>query len=446
MKTDFRPNNVPAERVMLGNALHSEEAAQVVATIPQEHFTTEKHRTVHQAIKNCLNHGDSVDFLTMRESLLKAGKWDDSGDEKSHLVTQDFLAELLEQAAPGQINSYQRLLEEACRQRDLMRNAQKIVDQTSERFLTGAELNEVEDTWQQNAFEVSAKQAENKGLEHITAALAAAMENIGARHSGAMAPYGVTTGFDKFDRYTTGFHGGELIVPAGRPGMGKTSFGLSVALNAVKQAPVVFFSLEMSKEQIAQRLLARKANVNLLAVRSGSGLQKYQFDALVTAMGDLADCSLFIDDSETLTPSQVKFRVRQLSVRSKTPVGLVVIDYLQLMASGYKYESREREISSISRQMKQIAKSLSVPVVLLSQLNRENEKRADKRPVLADLRESGAIEQDADLVAGLYLPFKYTNNDADQEKAELLILKQRNGPIGSIDLKWTPETATFWNS
>jgi replicative DNA helicase len=219
---------------------------------------------------------------------------------------------------------------------------------------------------------------------------------------------------------------------------------LRTGVHAAKQGiAVAYFSLEMSEEQNGERLLAGQTGINLQWIKKSKDLQRQQFDALVKATGDLSDLPLFIDQSSSLSTAQIRFRVQSISVKSKIAIGLVIVDYLQIMTPGRKYDSREREISSLSREMKQLAKDLKVPVILLSQLNRELEKRADKRPVLADLRESGAIEQDADLVIGLFQPFPYTNLDQDRGKAEAIILKQRNGPIGAIDLKWVPETATF---
>ena len=190
--------------------------------------------------------------------------------------------------------------------------------------------------------------------------------------------------------------------------MGKTALALDVALSAVHESPVALFSLEMSVEQIGQRLLAKRAAVNIRSVRSGS-LEDYEWKKVVTAMGDLSEFHLYVDDTSTLSPAQIRTRVRETSVRSKAAVGLVIVDYLQIMSPSRRMDSREREVSSISREMKRLAKDLFCPVVLLSQLNRELERRADKRPTLADLRESGAIEQDADLVVGLYQPYVYTN-------------------------------------
>ncbi len=443
----FHPANREAEAAALGCALRGDDAALALATTPPEYFTTERHRALHAAMKESLSRQDTLDPVILREVLLKAGQWDDDGNGKSPRVTMDYLSDLQDVApVPAQIQAYIRLMRNAYRQRLVFEGAQRIVDQAGNAFLSDDDLISLEDAWQQEAFSLSVDHQQEGMLQHVKAVMHKTLGNIEARHNGTRAAYGVTTGFSKLDNYTTGLHPGELIVICGRPGMGKTSFALDTAVSAVKQTPVAFFSLEMGAEQIGQRLLAKQAKVDLRQLRAGHNLQKYQFDAILTAMGDLSDYPLFIDDSATLTPAQISFRARQTSVKSKNPIGLVVIDYLQIVSAGRKYDSREREISSISREMKQLAKALNVPVVLLSQLNRELEKRADKRPILADLRESGAIEQDADLVIGLYQPFPYTNKDEDRGKAEAIILKQRNGPVGTVDLKWVPETATFFDA
>ena len=228
--------------------------------------------------------------------------------------------------------------------------------------------------------------------------------------------------------------------------MGKTAFVTDLILHALKYVPVAFFSVEMGAGPIGERLLSKRAVVDLLKLRRGE-VEEAEFKRIISVAGDLSELPLVIDESPEITAQQIRSRVRQVSVKIRKPIGLVVVDYLQLLTPGQKtkHQSREQEIASFSRDMKRVAKDLSVPVILLSQLNRELEKRPNNRPTLADLRESGAIEQDADLVLGLYQPFPYTKQDEDWGKAELIILKQRNGPVGTIDLKWVPETATFFD-
>jgi replicative DNA helicase len=417
-----------------------------VATTPAEFFTTGQHRALHGALKLSAAKSGTFEYDVVRDSLMKAGQWSDALDGVPEKISPAYLSDLQDQAPPTvQINAYIRLMKNAYRQRRILQEARKLVDRAGKEFLSDEDLHALEDAWQESAFAISINQADRGALRHVKDVMTETLAGVEARHNRTAAPNGVLTGFWILDKNTGGFRPGELIVICGRPSMGKTSFALDVSVNAVPHVPVAFFSLEMSTEQLGQRLLAKKAAVDLRQIRAGRDLHKHQFDALVDAMGDICDYPLWFDDSSTLSPSQIRFRTRQICVRYKAPIGLVVVDYLQIASPSRKYDSREREISSISREMKQLSKDLNCPVILLSQLNRELEKRSDKRPTLADLRESGAIEQDADVVIGLFQPFPYTNKDEDRGKAEAVILKQRNGPVGSIDLRWTAETATFWN-
>ena len=263
---------------------------------------------------------------------------------------------------------------------------------------------------------------------------------------------GIETGFIDFDRITTGLHGGELIIIAGRPGMGKTSFGLNIALNVAmnENIPVGFFSLEMSAEQLVLRLLSTLTNIEVHKLRSGF-FKEEEWPKIVEGINTLSKLPLFIDDTPGLTPFDIKVRAKKQ--RNLTGLNLLVIDYLQLINPDRRYENRQQEIAAISRQLKSIAKDLDIPVIALSQLSREVEKRSDKRPQLSDLRESGAIEQDADLVAFLFRPEYYKiktvkigNEEKDSEGiAELIVAKQRNGPTGSIFLAFVKNFMTFHN-
>ncbi len=441
----FSPINLEVERAALGCALNTDETAHFLANISPELFVNEKHKAIHKAVKNLMSESGQLDIAILREQLLKAGKWDDSGNGNGSAITLDYLVSLQEAVpAPSQIKSFLRQLEDAHRQRKILTEAEQITKRAGKRFLTRDELTELEDRWQQSAFEVSAEVSGQSGLQHIESVLHETIDAVVARRDGKSPP-GLMTGFAKLDAYTSGLHSGELAIICARPQMGKTSLALDVSVRAVKEVPVAFFSLEMSADLVAQRLLAKQATVNLLALRSGR-IRQSDLDRMIAIAGDLSEQPLFIDESSSLTPQQIRSRVRQVSAKTRNPIGLVVIDYLQLLTGGRKYDSREREVSSISREMKRLAKDLSVPVIVLSQLNRQLESRLDKRPALADLRESGAIEQDADLVLALFRPFPYTNRDEDRGKAECIILKQRQGPIGAIELQWVPETATFWDA
>ena len=253
---------------------------------------------------------------------------------------------------------------------------------------------------------------------------------------------GVPTGFADLDRKTAGLQPGDLVVVAGRPSMGKTAFALNVAQYAAMHAGVgvAFFSLEMSKEQLVLRLLCAEARVDQAKVRAGIAEER-DFPRLALAASHLAEAPIYIDDTPALGILELRAKARRLKREREAKLGLVVVDYLQLMRSTTG-ENREQEIAAISRSLKALAKELGVPVMALSQLNRQVEQRADKRPVMADLRESGAIEQDADVIAFLYRPIVYDRN-AEPNAAEVIIGKQRNGPTGALQLAFFPESTRF---
>jgi replicative DNA helicase len=334
------------------------------------------------------------------------------------------------------------LLKNAAKQRSIIEAARRVEQKASERFLDEEELTQLQDSFQQAAFQIAVADEERRGPEPISSLLGSLIHDLDARAERRNLPSGIRTGFTKLDHYTTGFQPGELVIVCGRPGHGKTAFALDVSLYVARHVPVVLFSLEMSANQIAQRLAAKLGRINLRTVRSAT-LSDTEFSRLVTAWGQSDDLQLYIDDSGIVSPAQVRSRARELAIRIGRPAGLIMVDYLQLMAPGRKYDNREREIASISREMKLTAKVLNCPVLMASQLNRELEKRADKRPIVSDLRESGAIEQDCDVCIGLYLPFNYSNQDEDRNEAEAILLKQRNGPIGTISLFWQSETTSF---
>lgn len=437
----FRPINHDAEAAAIGCAVIDQDAARMLAKAPAEYFTTGKNKALHAAIRECVQSDTLVDPLTLQPILAKAGNWSDV--HCNGAVSMVDILELIDKAGPAVgIRAYIDLMRSARRQRRLISTFQPIVDKARERFLDHEELDALEESSQRGALSLITSESENRRPRSMGEIVPQVFEIIEARFDGRMSRYGLPTPFGKLNRFTTGFHPGQLIIVCGRPGHGKTSFGLDLAAHVASETLVSFFSLEMSADELTQRLLAKKASVNIQNVRSGN-LQQSELDRVVTAMGNLEECGLVIDDSAALSPAQIRFRVRETSSRLKRPVGLIVVDYLQLMAPSKKQDSREQVIASISREMKQLSKELGVPVVLLSQLNRQLEQRADKRPQLADLRESGAIEQDADLVVALYEPYLYTNADEDRNKAECLILKQRSGPVGMLPLHWSPETASF---
>jgi replicative DNA helicase len=255
---------------------------------------------------------------------------------------------------------------------------------------------------------------------------------------------GVPTGFDKFDEATTGLHGGELVIVAGRPSMGKTTFAMNIAENAAigSKTPVAVFSMEMPGEQLAMRMISSLGRIDQHHIRTGQ-LTDEDWPRITSAVHMLSEANLFIDDTPAMSPNEVRARARRM--KRKHGLGLVVVDYLQLMQVHGGSENRATEISEISRGLKALAKELNVPVIALSQLNRSLEQRPDKRPIMSDLRESGAIEQDADLIVFIYRDEVYNDDSPDKGMAEIIIAKQRNGPIGKSVLTFLGKYTKFEN-
>ena len=440
--TPFRPVHVEAERAALGCALLDENAARELSKSPERFFSRKQHRAVFNAISTLVAGDEPVILASVCERLKKAGAWSDNGDEGK--VSTELLIDLTNKAVPpAQLKAYVRMLGNAARQRSILEACDRVSKQACERFLDREELAALQESFQQAAFQLVVSDPEQKAPQPVSALLSQLVTDLDTRAQRRNRPTGIMSAFSKLDLYTTGFHPGELIIVCARPGHGKTAIALDVALNTAAQGtPVLLFSLEMSAGQIGQRLAAKLGSINLRSIR-GATLQDHEFSQLVTVLGDTEGLQLYVDDSAALSPMQVRSRARELAIRIGRPLGLIVVDYLQLMSPSKRYDSREREVASISREMKLNAKVLNCPILLLSQLNSQVESRADKRPMLSDLRESGAIEQDADCVIGLHLPFNYSNDDQDRNKAEAILLKQRNGPVGMVPLFWQPETATF---
>ena len=282
------------------------------------------------------------------------------------------------------------------------------------------------------------------GFKQINPIMVDALDELEEKRKKGSAVTGVPSGLLDLDDKTSGFQKGDLIIVAGRPSMGKTALALSMMRNAAIEggAGIGMFSLEMGSEQLAMRLLCAEARVNMHYVRTGKLPQKL-WKNLSMATGDLQTAPIYIDDTPAITIRELRAKARRL--KSEKDIDLIVLDYLQLMQGPSRTENRQQEISEISRNLKALAKELNIPIIALSQLSRAVEQRNDKKPILSDLRESGAIEQDADIVIFLYRPWVYSKEDDDEGKAELIIAKQRNGPIGSVDSTFISQYARFEN-
>jgi len=431
------PQNLEAERSVLGGILLENQALNAAMEILTERdFYSEAHRKIYSAIVALSDRGEPVDLITL-SSLLKDRKQIDQIGGAAYLAS-------LVDSVPSAANMayYARIVREKSVLRSLIGAATEILTKS---YDLGAEVDDVLDEAEHTIFEIS----ENKVRPSFSAMkdiIKTSFVTIEQLYRNKELITGVSTGFEKLDEITSGLQRSDLIIIAGRPSMGKTAFALNIAQNAAmsSSAPAAVFSLEMSKEQLAMRMLSSTARIDSQRIRKGF-LGETDWPRLTEAATRLSAAPLFIDDTPAITVLEMKAKTRRL--KAEHGLGLVIVDYLQLMRSSGGKESREQEISDISRSLKALAKELNVPVIALSQLNRKVEDRTNRRPQMADLRESGAIEQDADVIAFIYRDEVYNKSEDNPEKgiAEVIIAKQRNGPIGTIKLAFLEKFTTFEN-
>lgn len=424
------PFSSVAEISVLGGMLLDGSAVDKATELVQDHmFFREAHRRLFRAMLRLSERGDVIDVITLSEELRKTGELDAAGG-------LSYLAELLD-AVPtaANIEYHAKIVREKALLRHLIEAASSIIREVYDQGERSVE--EVLDEAEQRVFQVS-QSHERGGFVRIKEILWPTFEHIEHLQESKSGITGVPTGFPDLDRMTTGFQRGDLCIVAARPSMGKTSWVLNVAQTASIEhnIPVAIFSLEMSKEQLVQRLLCSEGRVDSQRLRRGQ-LSSDEYQRLAAAAGHLNTASIWIDDSPGNTVLEMRAKARRLMAESK--FGVLIVDYMQLMASHRSSESRTQEVSEISRGLKALARELDVPVIALSQLSRAPEQRTDRRPQLSDLRESGSIEQDADLVMFLYRPEYYfgpTDKDGNsiEGKVELIVGKQRNGPTGTVDL------------
>lgn len=425
------PYSPEAEVSVLGGMLIDRDAvARAVEVVDDSMFARETHRRLFRAMVRLFDRGDVIDVITLAEELKKTNELELVGG-------MEYLAELLD-AVPtaANIEYHARIVREKALLRRLIDAASQIIRDSYEPG--DRPVDEVLDLAEQRIFQVARTRA-RAGFVWIKEILWPTFEHIEALQQSPSGITGIPTGFPDLDRMTAGLQKGDLIIVAGRPAMGKTSFVLNIAENMAitHQIPVAIFSLEMSKEQLVQRLLCAEGRVNAQNLRRGM-LTDEEYKRLAAAAGHLNTAPIWIDDSPGSTVLEMRAKARRL--KAEVELGALVIDYLQLMTSVSRAENRQQEVSEISRGLKALAKELEIPVIALSQLSRAPEQRSgDHRPQLSDLRESGSLEQDADLVMFLYRPEYYLGlEDRDgnslEGKAELIIGKQRNGPTGTIPL------------
>jgi len=431
------PQNLEAEQSVIGGILLDNQSLNSVLEILNiEDFYSEAHRKIFAAIVELYDKNEPSDLITLSNVLKSKNQLDQAGGV-SYLSS---LADNVPSAA--NISHYSKIVKEKAILRRLIGTATEILNKS---YNAGADIDTVLDEAEHAIFEIS----ENKirpAFSPFKDIIKESVKTIEKLYERKELVTGVPTGFEKIDDLTSGLQKSDLIIIAGRPSMGKTAFALNIAQYAalVANIPVAIFSLEMSKEQLAFRMLSSEAKVDSQRIRRGF-LGEVDWPKLISAAGRLSEALIFIDDSPAITALEMKAKARRL--KSEVDLGLIILDYLQLMrSSGYK-ESREQEISEISRSLKALAKELNVPVVALSQLNRKVEDRSDKRPQMADLRDSGAIEQDADLIAFIYRDEVYNKSEENTEKgfAEIIIGKQRNGPTGLVKLHFQEQFTRFEN-
>ena len=429
------PQNLEAEEAVLGAMLLSETAiGAVTEIIDASDYYRGSHGTVHRACLALWGKGEPVDAITLANELEERGELEQIGGAAR--VAE--LAALV--SATANVEHYARIVKEAATLRGLIQAGQEIVRLGRERIGETAEL---VDRAEQIVFDL-AQQRVTGDFDAIGPLLTESFERITKLYEAGVDVTGIPCGYRDLDRLTSGFQPGNLVILAARPSMGKSALALCIAANlGVRESiPVALFTLEMSKAEVTQRLMCSEAKVESQRVRSGK-LTQEDWPRLTAACDKLMKAPIWVDDTGSITMMELRSKARRLKSR-EPKLGLIVVDYLQLMTAGGTVENRVQEVSQISRHLKVLARDLDVPILALSQLSRAVEQRHDKRPILSDLRESGSIEQDADLVLFVYRDEYYNGEESDQQGlAELILAKHRNGPTDAIKLSFLKRYAKF---
>ena len=428
------PQNLDAEESVLGAMMLSPGAIGAVSEILDAgDFYRESHGKIYRAALALYARGEPVDAITLVDELEQRGELEDAGGRSR--VHE--LAALV--PASANAGHYARIVREMATLRGLIRAGSEIATLGWERVGEPADL---VDRAEQIVFDLSQSRVSTE-FSHIETLLKESFERITALYEAGEEITGVPSGFRDVDRLTSGFQPGNLVIVAARPSMGKSAFGLCIGANiAIRhQIPVALFTLEMSKAEVTQRLMCSEAKVESQRLRSGK-LAPDDWPRLTAACDKLAKAPIYVDDTGSITMMEIRSKARRLKSKEPT-LGLIIVDYLQLMTSGASVENRVQEVSQISRNLKILARDLDVPILAMSQLSRAVEQRHDKRPILSDLRESGSIEQDADLVAFIYRDEYYNDDSPDQGLAEVILAKHRNGPTGIEKLSFLKRYAKF---
>ena len=427
------PQAIEAEQAVLGCMLIDPEAVpRVFHTLTEKSFFKTAHSHIFNAMALLFEKNETIDSITVSDQLKKSGSLEEIGGAF-------YITELsVDTPTASNVEYYAKIIKEKEILRSIISSAGKM---STDAYDGTEDATVILDNAEQILFDLS-QNAERGGFKPIEPVLHDVLDNWGSRKSGALT--GVPTGFYDLDDLLSGMQKSDLIICAGRPSMGKTALALSMARNAALEFghKVGVFSLEMSNTQLVERLITAEARIDSHLVRTGR-LPKNEWKKLSKAAGPLSDADIFIDDTAGLNIMDLRAKARQL--KAEHDIELIIVDYIQLLNSGGKVESRQQEISFISRSLKALAKDLNIPILALSQLSRAVENRTDHRPIMSDLRESGAIEQDADVILFIYRKYVYTRDDEDKGLGEIIVAKHRNGPTGSVDISFIDKYAKFEN-
>ena len=432
----IQPHHVEAEQSVIGSMIMDRDAIVDVADmLTKEDFYLSQYGTLFEAMVELYNEGKAVDLITLQNKLREKNIPDS-------VASLDTIRELVE-AVPTSANAkqYAEIVREKSILRRLIHTCESIANSA---YQNQEDAEEILQTTEKDIFHLLQQSSGNQDFTPIREIVLNSLDKIeqAAKNKGSIT--GIPTGFTDLDYKLTGMHPSELLLIAARPSMGKTAFALNIAQHVAfkKQLPVAIFSLEMSKEQLATRLLSMESLVDSQNIRTGN-LQDTEWEKLMESVGVVGNSRLIIDDTPGITISELRSKCRRY--KQTQDIQLVIIDYLQLMSGGKRVESRQQEISEISRSLKALAREINCPVIALSQLSRAVDARTDHRPVLSDLRESGAIEQDADVVMFIYRDDYYNMDSEKKNMAEIIVAKQRNGSTGSVELVWLGQYTKFTN-
>ena len=431
------PNDVEAEQAVIGSMLTDRDAViSAIEILKEEDFYREDNKTIYEAILNLYNRSEPIDIITLKAELTSMGMFEKIGG-------LEYIVGLPEKVpTTANVERYINIVKEKTELRRLIKAANEIIEQG---YDPTENIDDIMNSAEKKIFNIM-QDKDQKTYSAIKDVLVDAFTELEQLYNQKQHITGVPTGFIDLDYKTAGLHNSDLILIAARPAMGKSAFALNIATNAAVKAkvPAVLFSLEMSKEQMVNRILCSEAMVDSNKVRTGK-IDDDDWIKLADTMGDLSEAPIYIDDTPGISINEIRAKCRKLKLERN--IGLVVIDYLQLVQGSSKRASgsREQEISEISRSLKILAKEINVPVIALSQLSRAPEQRPDHRPMLSDLRESGAIEQDADIVMFLYRDDYYNEDSEDKGLAEVIVAKHRAGSTGTVKLVWLGNYTKFAN-